>query len=154
VQSEDQDIIQCIKHTYQGCLVCYYLWEMRLVPRQIRKWNVMRFEDFTVLKIQVVVFWVVMPCSVVVGYQHFGECSASCWLLSSAPSYTPHLYICPFTRAIHFTLKMEAAESSRTLLIVLPCYVASQPRRPQLKMECQWCNEKYCSSLELYPKYS
>jgi hypothetical protein len=31
-----------------------------------------RFWVFTVVKIQVEVFWDVMPCSVVVGYQHFG----------------------------------------------------------------------------------
>jgi len=31
-----------------------------------------RFEVFMVVKIQVKVFWVVMLCSVVVGYQHFG----------------------------------------------------------------------------------
>jgi hypothetical protein len=30
-----------------------------------------RFEVFTAVKIKVVVFWVVMLCSVVVGYQHF-----------------------------------------------------------------------------------
>jgi hypothetical protein len=28
------------------------------------------FEVFMVIKIQVVVFWVLTPCSVVVGYQH------------------------------------------------------------------------------------
>jgi len=32
----------------------------------------MRFEVFTVVKIQVEVFWVVMPCSVVAGHQQFG----------------------------------------------------------------------------------
>jgi len=31
-----------------------------------------RFEVFTAVKIEVQVFRVVMPCSVVVGYQHFG----------------------------------------------------------------------------------
>jgi hypothetical protein len=31
------------------------------------------FEIFTALKIQVEVFWVVMPYSVVVGHQHFRE---------------------------------------------------------------------------------
>jgi hypothetical protein len=34
-----------------------------------------RFEVFTAVKIQVQVFWVVKPCSVVVGYQRFtGQC--------------------------------------------------------------------------------
>jgi len=31
------------------------------------------FEVFTAVKIQVEVFWVVTSCSVVVGYQRFGE---------------------------------------------------------------------------------
>jgi hypothetical protein len=31
-----------------------------------------RFEVFTAVKIQIVVFWVVTPYSDVVGYQHFG----------------------------------------------------------------------------------
>jgi hypothetical protein len=43
-----------------------------------------RFKVFTAVKIQVKVFWVVTPCSVVVGY--------------------------------HFTLKMETAKSSKTLV--------------------------------------
>jgi len=30
------------------------------------------FEVFTAMKIQIVVFWVVMPCSDVVGYRRFG----------------------------------------------------------------------------------
>jgi hypothetical protein len=34
-----------------------------------------RFEVFTAMKIQVMVFWVVMLCTVTVGYQHFrGPC--------------------------------------------------------------------------------
>jgi len=35
-------------------------------------WQIMRFMVFTAVKAQVEVFWVVLPCSVVVGYQHFG----------------------------------------------------------------------------------
>jgi hypothetical protein len=46
-----------------------------------------RYEGFTVVKIQVKVFWVVTPCSVVVEYQQFGG-----------------------------TLKMEAARSSKMLV--------------------------------------
>jgi len=53
------------------------------------------FEVFTMVKIQVEVFWVVTPCSVVTGYQCFG---GSCYF---------HL---------HFTLKMEAVKSSDTLV--------------------------------------
>jgi hypothetical protein len=48
-----------------------------------------------VVKIQVKVFWVVMPFSTVVGYHYFG---IPCYL---------HL---------HFTLKMEAASSSEMLV--------------------------------------
>jgi len=34
-----------------------------------------RFEVFMAVKIQIEVFWVVMPCSVVLGYKHFrGPC--------------------------------------------------------------------------------
>jgi hypothetical protein len=31
-----------------------------------------RFEIFTAMKIQIVIFWVVTPCSNMVGYQRFG----------------------------------------------------------------------------------
>jgi len=31
----------------------------------------MRFEVFMLVKIQVKFFWVVMPCSIVVGHQHY-----------------------------------------------------------------------------------
>jgi len=34
--------------------------------------HIERLEIFTVLKIHVVVFWVVISCSDVVGYKHFG----------------------------------------------------------------------------------
>jgi len=35
----------------------------------------MRFEVFTAVNIQVMVFWIVISCCVVVGYQHFeGPC--------------------------------------------------------------------------------
>jgi hypothetical protein len=45
-------------------------------PNQVSiKWGTFNFEIFTVMKIQDEVFWVVSPCSVVVGYQHFrGPC--------------------------------------------------------------------------------
>jgi hypothetical protein len=36
--------------------------------------QVEKFEIFTAVKIQVKVFWVVMPCSIVVGYQCFRPC--------------------------------------------------------------------------------
>jgi hypothetical protein len=33
----------------------------------------MRFKVFMAVKMLIVVFWVVTPCSVTSGYQHFGE---------------------------------------------------------------------------------
>jgi len=36
----------------------------------------MRFGISAAMKIQVMVFWVVTPCSYVVGYQRFGACSS------------------------------------------------------------------------------
>jgi hypothetical protein len=54
-----------------------------------------RFEVFMTVKIQFKVFWVVMPCSVVVGYECFGG---------------------PCQIYLHFTLKMEAAWFSKTLV--------------------------------------
>jgi hypothetical protein len=38
---------------------------------------VTRFGVFMAMKVEVMVFWVAKPCSVMVGYQHFGEL---CWL--------------------------------------------------------------------------
>jgi hypothetical protein len=35
------------------------------------------FEVFTAVKIEFVAFWVLAPCSVMVGYQHFGGTMAS-----------------------------------------------------------------------------
>jgi hypothetical protein len=37
-----------------------------------------RFEAFMVVKIEAKVFWVVIPCSVVVGYQQFRELCYLC----------------------------------------------------------------------------
>jgi hypothetical protein len=66
-----------------------------------------RFAVFTAAKIQVKVFWVVMPCNVMVEYQHFG---GPCCLLIQ-----------------------DKDEGSKFLLNVgiLPHhYIMSQPRRP------------------------
>jgi hypothetical protein len=66
-----------------------------------------RFEVFMAMKIQIKVFWVVEMYSVVVGYQ--------------LPP-TPHplvlqAYIYALTPSvIHFTLKMETARSTETLV--------------------------------------
>jgi len=53
----------------------------------------MKFEVFTVAKIQSVVFWIVTLCGVLVGYQHFRshlnlkmEAAWKCWY----PTTTPH----------------------------------------------------------------
>jgi hypothetical protein len=54
---------------------------------------VARFDVFTAVKIQVKVFCVVTPCSVVVGYQRFRD---------------------PYCLSLPFTLKMEAAWTSET----------------------------------------
>jgi len=61
-------------------------------------------------KIQVEVSWVVMPCSIVVGYQHFrGLCCLHLW--------------------------SEDGGSMVLQNVDIPsqCYMASQPRRPQLE---------------------
>jgi hypothetical protein len=43
-----------------------------------RKNKYVGLKIFTIVKIEVMVFWVVVPCSVVVGYQHFrGPCYAT-----------------------------------------------------------------------------
>jgi hypothetical protein len=87
-----------------------------------RKTNKVRFEVFTAVKTEVVIFWVVMLCSMVVGYQCFG---GLCCCLSLGPvqgtflqhfllahNITPHLtptlficclYLCPLT--IHQALQ-------------------------------------------------
>jgi hypothetical protein len=48
---------------FAQCLVIYILSVLSI--------EMSRLEDFTVMKIQAEAFWVVMPCNVVVGYQHF-----------------------------------------------------------------------------------
>jgi hypothetical protein len=47
----------------------------KIKTRNLKKFDA-RFKVFTAVKIQVKVFWVVMPHSVAVGYHHFG---GSCW---------------------------------------------------------------------------
>jgi len=49
-------------------------------------YHVARFEVFTTVKIQFVVFWLIAPCSVVVGYQSFG---GPCCLHLHFPSPSP-----------------------------------------------------------------
>jgi hypothetical protein len=88
-----------------------------------------RFEAFTAVKIQVDVFWVVTSCGVVVGYQRFG--GPCCLHLQGdviddvkngryrhlPPTCTPNSYLTPvFPITSHFTLKMEAAWTSETLV--------------------------------------
>jgi len=73
-----------------------------------------RFEVFTAVKIQVQVFWVVMPCSVAVRYRCFG--GPCCFHLGGE-------------------VKMSEARSRETFGIVQRHYTASQPRRPGLGME-------------------
>jgi len=45
---------------------CLQMWLFRITSQDVR------FETFTVVKIQVKVFWFMTPCSVAVGYQCFG----------------------------------------------------------------------------------
>jgi hypothetical protein len=52
-----------------------------------------RLEVFRAVKIQVEVFWVVTPCSAIIGYQHFGE---------------------PFS--YHFRVKMKVSRLSEMLV--------------------------------------
>jgi hypothetical protein len=42
------------------------------VKKQIKQMNT-RFDVFTEVNIQVELFWIVTPCNVVVGYQHFRD---------------------------------------------------------------------------------
>jgi len=49
-------------------------------------WNV-RFEIFMMVQIQVEFFWVVMTCSVVVGYQHFTLQVQAAWSSEMLVSY-------------------------------------------------------------------
>jgi hypothetical protein len=58
-----------------------------------------KFNVFAVMKIQVAVFWVVTPCSNVLGYQHFGvPCSFNlqgevqmCPVNRSLPTEVPYV---------------------------------------------------------------
>jgi len=53
----------------------------------------MKFEDYTLVDMDFVVFWVVVPCNVVVGYQHFrGPCCLhlqgwSAWWMDNGHSH-------------------------------------------------------------------
>jgi len=73
-------------------------WRRRLESWKmckVDKYSLVRNLSFAVVKIQVEVFWVVTPCTDVIGYQRFG---GPCYLI------------------LHFTLKMEAAWTSETLV--------------------------------------
>jgi len=77
-----------------------------------------------VVKINFMVFWVVVLCGVVVEYRLFGPC---CFHLKGSLHFT--------------TLEMEAAWSSEMLV---PCITVSQPRRPQpetllVLIQREWC---------------
>jgi hypothetical protein len=48
---------------------------------------IQRFEVFTAVEIQVEVFWVVTPCSVVVGYQSFRVKMEAAWNCETLLSY-------------------------------------------------------------------
>jgi hypothetical protein len=50
------------------------------------------FEVFTAVKIQIEVFWVVTPCSVVLGYRRFG--GPYCLHLQGIPILVTHVQVC------------------------------------------------------------
>jgi hypothetical protein len=71
----------------------------------------------TTVNIQVVVFWVVSPCSVVVGYKRFG------W---------------PCCPLFHFPLKVEATRSTETLVSYHITTRRHNPEAPDLNMYYFW----------------
>jgi len=58
--------------------------------------SVMNFEAFTVVMFQVKVFWIVTPCSAVVGYQH------STFTLHGVTIQTTSIWKCPFSLSCLF----------------------------------------------------
>jgi hypothetical protein len=66
--------------------------------------------EILMMKIQIVVFRLMTPCSDVVEYQRFG--GSCCLHLQGEVTYT----YAHFPSTIHFTLKIEAAWFSRTLV--------------------------------------
>jgi len=80
---------------------CYHLLHKNISP-------IVRCEVYMAVNIQVNFFWVVMPCSVVVGYQHL---RGPCWL----------------------HLQGGKAWTSETLVTLPQHYTASQPIRSRLE---------------------
>jgi hypothetical protein len=81
------------------------------VPHYITNLNISSFKAFMASMFQVKVFWAVMPCSVVVGYQHF-------WVHAAAI----------------FRVKMEAADLQN--VIILPQhYRVHNPEDLYLKLK-------------------
>jgi len=87
-----------------------------------------------VVKIQAEVSGVVIPCNVVVGYQRFGGPCCICL----HPTTTLHGHTTQIPWSSHFTLKMEAASSSETLVSYHNTYTASQSRRPRTEYREIW----------------
>jgi len=72
------------------------------------------FEAFTAVTFQVEVFWVVTPCSVVVGYQHFG---GQCYTLKMATALTSETLM-----SYHNTRRRHSPEDlQRTVLSLKSC---------------------------------
>jgi hypothetical protein len=61
--------------------------DYELQGRVIQRKAASRFQVFTAVKIHVEVFWVVTPCSVVVGYERFGR---PCCLCLQGEDYMAH----------------------------------------------------------------
>jgi hypothetical protein len=66
-----------------------------------------RFEVFTAAKIQVEVFWIVMPCRVAVGYQHFGR--PCCLHLQGEVFQGPLKHYYPTTTLLGFTTQKTSS---------------------------------------------
>jgi hypothetical protein len=84
-----------------------------------------RVEVTTVVKIETEVHWVALLCSVAVKYQCFrgpcclhlqGEVTGNGLVESVALLHSKPIYMPPSPTVSHFTLKMEAARSFKTLI--------------------------------------
>jgi len=95
-------------HHFDGAMVCFLTRTVGKVhlPR-INITNCETFDLFSAMNVQIAVSWVVTLCSVVVGYQHYEG---------------------PYCLHLHFTLKIEAAWSSETLV---SCHVTACHHNPE-----------------------
>jgi len=64
------------------------------------------FQVSTAIKIQAVAFWVMMPCSVVAGYQHFGR--PCCYHLHTGLYSTLATCSCPYVKTFFWELCLQS----------------------------------------------